>query len=69
MNRTPVTSSSVASIGYDSNTMTLEVEFTSGSIYQYYDVPENVYQEFMRASSKGQFLHANIRHNYRYTKL
>lgn len=69
MNRTPVTSSNVASIGYDSNTMTLEVEFNSGSIYQYYDVPENVYQEFMRASSKGQFLNANIRLNYRCTKL
>jgi hypothetical protein len=69
MNRTPVSSSNVASIGYDVNTLTLEVEFVSGSVYQYFDVPETLYQEFMRASSKGKFLHANIKNNYRYTQL
>jgi hypothetical protein len=69
MNRTPVSSSNVASIGYDPSTLTLEVEFTNGSIYQYFDVPEMVYQEFMRAGSKGQFLHTNIKNNYRYTKV
>lgn len=69
MNRTPVSSSHVASVGYDPNTMTLEVEFKDGSVYQYFDVPETVYQELMRASSIGQFMHANIRNNYRYTKV
>jgi len=47
----------------------LEVEFTSCSVYQYFDVPEAVYQEFMHASSKGQFLHANIKNNYRYARV
>jgi hypothetical protein len=69
MNRTPVSSSNIASIGYNASTLTLEVEFRDGSIYQYFDVPENVYQEFMQASSKGQFLHANIKNNYRYTRV
>lgn len=69
MNRMPVTSSNVASIGYDPSSLTLEVEFKDGYIYQYFDVPETVYQEFMRANSKGQFLHANIRNSYRYTRL
>ena len=69
MNRTPVSSSNVSSIGYDPSTLTLEVEFTNGSIYQYFDVQEMVYQEFMRASSKGKFLHANIKNHYRYTRL
>jgi len=69
MNRTPVSSSNVVSIGYDPGSLTLEVEFTGGSVYQYFDVPEAVYQELMRASSKGQFLHANVKNNYRYTKV
>jgi hypothetical protein len=69
MNRTPVSSSNVASVGYDPNSMTLEVEFKDGSVYQYFDVPETVYQELMRASSVGEFMHANIRNNYRYTKV
>lgn len=43
MNRTSVTSSNIASIGYDPSSLTLEVEFTDGSIYQYFDVPEAVY--------------------------
>jgi len=66
MNRTPVSSSHVASVGYDPNTLTLEVEFNDGSVYQYFDVPETVYQELLRASSVGTFMHANIRDNYRY---
>ena len=69
MNRTPVSSSNVASVGYDPNTLTLEVEFKDGSVYQYFDVPETVYQELMRASSVGTFLHANIKNSYRYTKV
>ncbi|MGD0672457.1 MAG: KTSC domain-containing protein [Candidatus Binatus sp.] len=69
MNRTPVSSSNVAEIGYDASTMTLEVAFHDGSVYQYFDVPDRVYQEFMRAASKGKFLHANITNNFRYTKI
>lgn len=69
MNRTPVTSSNVASIGFDDSSLTLEVEFNDGSVYQYFDVPEALYQEFMNASSKGKFLHDNIRHSFRYSRL
>ncbi len=68
MNRTPVSSSNVASVGYDASSLTLEVEFKDGSVYQYFDVPEAVYQEIIRASSVGKFMHANIRNQYRYTK-
>jgi hypothetical protein len=64
----PVTSSNVIAIGYDSNTLTLEIEFKDGGVYQYFDVPGTVYQELMRAGSIGQFMHANIRNNYRYIK-
>jgi len=69
MNRTTVTSSNIASVRYDPGTMTLEIEFKNGSVYQYFDVPEAVYQEFMHASSKGNFLHTNIKNNYRYVKV
>lgn len=69
MNRTSVISTDVAEIGYDVDTMTLEVVFHKGGVYQYFDVPEVVYQEFLRADSKGKFLHANIKNNYRYAKL
>ena len=69
MNRTPVTSTNINSIGYDPQSAVLEVEFTSGDIYQYLDVPEHLYQRFFNASSHGQFLNDHIRYNYRYQKV
>lgn len=69
MDRIPVESSSIADVGYDPTTMTLEVGFRSGSVYQYFDVPEALYQEFVSSDSKGTYLHANIKNSYRYVKM
>ena len=69
MERTPVDSSNISSIGYDDNSMTLEIEFHSGAIYQYFDVPLPVYEGMMEATSKGQYLAQNIKGNYRYVKV
>jgi len=69
MIRTPVTSSNIMSVGYDVRTLTLEVEFNNGTVYQYFDVPETVYLELMQASSVGKYLHANIKNVYRYVKI
>lgn len=69
MNRIPVSSSNVASVGYDLNTMTLEVEFTNGSVYQYFDVPETEYRNLLGASSVGTYLNQNIKTSYRYVQI
>ena len=61
MDRTPVVSSNIESIGYDSNSKILEVEFTNMSVYRYYEVPEDVYEELMAAESKGSYLHREIK--------
>jgi len=69
MNRTPVASSNVASVGYDASTLTLEVEFHSGSVYQYFDVPEAVFQELVSSQSVGTYLNQHIKNSYRYVQL
>lgn len=69
MHRIPVTSSNIRSVGYDQQSAVLEVEFTSDDVYQYFDVPQYLYHEFMNASSKGQFLNDYIKYNYRYQKV
>lgn len=69
MQKYSVASSNVRSIGYDPATATLEVEFLSGSIYQYYDVPENVYDQLMKAGSKGRFLHYQVKNAYPYSRV
>ena len=54
MIRDPVISSNIASIGYDAGNETLEVEFTNGSIYQYFNVPSGMFEQLPRtlAASK-----------------
>lgn len=69
MDRIPVSSSNIASIGYDQKTQTLEVEFLKGSLYQYFDVPQIVYEEFIGADSKGKFLATQIKGIYRYARV
>lgn len=69
MNRHPVVSSNLSSVGYDSVTRILEIEFNSGGIYQYGNVPETVYSGLISASSKGSYFHDNIKDRYGYTKI
>ena len=69
MDRTPVSSSNLASVGYEASSLTLEVEFCSGAMYQYFDVPELEWQGLMQASSHGTYFSAHIRDMYRYTRL
>lgn len=64
MEREMVTSSTVLSIGHEPTSSTLEVEFKNGGVYQYYNVPEMIYQQLMASDSKGKFLHAYIKPAY-----
>ncbi|MEB2787274.1 KTSC domain-containing protein [Algoriphagus persicinus] len=69
MKRQSVESSNLASIGYDAENEILEVEFNHGGVYQYFDVPEYVYEELMSADSHGVYFSANIRNDYEYEKM
>ena len=69
MERTTVPSSNIASAGYDEGSQTLEIEFTNGNIYQYYNVEAHLYEEFKSATPKGQFLNAYIRNSYPYSRV
>jgi hypothetical protein len=64
-----VESSNVEAIGYDKESETLQVEFKNGGIYQYFDVPQHIFQEFHNADSIGKYLAYNIKGNYRYSKV
>lgn len=68
MQRQSVQSSNIASIGYESNSQVLEVEFNDGSIYQYFNIPSNVHEGIMSASSHGRYLHAHIKDQYPYQR-
>ena len=69
MQRTPVDSSNIASVGYDEDRQVLEIEFQGGEIYQYSDVPKSMYERLMSAGSKGQYFRQNIKDTYKYDKV
>jgi len=69
MERIPVDSSSIASIGYEDHV--LEVEFRqTGEIYRYFDVPHEEYAAFLAAESKGTYLNQVFKgRGYRYIRI
>lgn len=69
MQRDPVKSSQILTIGYDQTARMLEVEFKGGGVYQYLNVPEHVAQELRFSDSVGSYFGANIRGAYRTLKV
>jgi hypothetical protein len=68
MRRTHVSSSAISSVGYDERSSVLEVEFQSGAVYDYFDVPPKVYKALLKAPSKGNFVSRRIRDRYPFVR-
>ena len=64
MERQSVVSFNLVSVGYDEDSSTLEVEFKSGAVYRYFNVPLFEYERLMAASSHGIYFNANIKDKY-----
>jgi hypothetical protein len=63
MNRIPVSSKGITEVGYheDADSRgTLELKFSSGSVYEFFNVPMKMYDEFMHAPSPDEYYQANI---------
>ncbi len=63
--RVKVNSAKIWSIGYDTFTKILEVEFYEGGVYHYFEVPETVYTKLMFADAVEEYLNKNIATKYR----
>ncbi|MEJ8325494.1 KTSC domain-containing protein [Kosakonia sacchari] len=59
-----VTSSRIASVGYDQRTCTLEICFRDKSVYQYQGVPERIFSLFLTVVSKGRFYDGVVKGKY-----
>ncbi len=69
MIRKNVDSSNIKSVGYDSILKVLEIEFDGSGIYQYLNVPEDIYVDLMNASSHGTYLNEFIKDKYLYREV
>ncbi|MGA2070622.1 MAG: KTSC domain-containing protein [Sedimentisphaerales bacterium] len=66
---TYVQSSNVEQVGYDVDNMELYVKFkSSGTIYVYQNVPQEVFTMLMAAPSIGSFINREVKDRYSFRK-
>jgi hypothetical protein len=68
MTMQPVISSNLVSVGYEPSSQTLRIRFNNGT-YDYFDVPSDIHNGLMNASSKGGYHAKYIKNKYRYKQL
>lgn len=62
-------SSVVSAIKYDVQSATLRIIFVSGMVYEYKEVPEEIYNEMKTSGSKGTYLNKHIKGHYAFEKI
>lgn len=65
----PVRSSNLRAVDYSPLTQTLTIQFHGGRVYEYYGVPQSIFDGLLAAESKGRFHHIHIRYSYRYRRI
>jgi hypothetical protein len=66
MERKEVESSVIGALGH---ARVLEIQFESGRIYQYIDVPEDIYNAMLASDSKGKYFNQHIRGKFSYQEI
>ena len=61
-------SSNIASYGYDRETRRLAIIFHKSGLYTYFDVPEEIFNDFRISSDKGKYHARCIKGKYPYKK-
>lgn len=64
-----IQSSNLKSAKYNTESKDLEITFNNNSIYEYKDVPWNVFTSFRLSESQGKFFNTNISRKYEYKKI
>lgn len=66
MEKQEVESSVISAVGH---TRVLEIEFESGRVYQYFNVPEDIYHAMLDSESKGKYFNQHIRGKFPYQEI
>ncbi len=66
---TPVVSSNLSGVGYSRTLQILRVRFKHGGVYDYYNVPEFKYTDFMNSQSKGKYFRQSIKEAYKFRRI
>ena len=64
-----IESSNLVKTEYDSDNQSLIATFKNGIMYEYEEVPHEVYAEFRLSESQGKYFNSKISKVYKYKKL
>ena len=62
-------SSVISTMSYDAATATLRIIFVSGMIYDYKNVPGEIYNTMKTSGAKGIYLNHHIKGKYQFKKI
>ncbi|MGA2105641.1 KTSC domain-containing protein [Methanoregula sp.] len=65
MERLPVKSCILRSVGYDDTMKNMEIEFHSGLVFQYSGVPSKVYSDLVSSTAVGKYFSEKVRNRFR----
>lgn len=64
-----IDSSNLVRTEYDTETKKLITEFKNGALYEYDDVPHDIYVKFRISESQGKYFNSEISKKFKYKKL
>jgi hypothetical protein len=69
MRPVPVESTTLGTVAYDADRKLLQLGFLDQTVYRYFDVPVDVHQNLLRASSKGAYFNRFIRGRFAHARV
>ena len=69
MNWQPLDSKMFLAAAYDADRQILYLRFRSQDVYRYFEFPDDRYQEFLNAESRGRYFLSHIRDRFRYERM
>jgi hypothetical protein len=64
-----VESTTLTTVAYDADRELLQLGFRDQAVYCYFDVPADVHENLLRASSKGSYFNRFIRGRFAHTRV
>ncbi len=69
MPRVDLNSTLLHAVTYQDQCAVLELEFRSWAVYRYFGIPQQTFEELLRAESKGGYFNSRIRNRFAYAKV
>jgi hypothetical protein len=69
MKRTAIAAQGIAQVGYEDGSEILEIEFTSGRVFQFFNVPQKMFNQLMVTPYKEVYYESNIYERFPYKRI